>query len=174
MAAVRRRRNNLNDRNVVRVSIRGIKKLDAQLQSIGLSLRSTEAVQIIHDGADALRDSAIAIAPQSTNSLRRGIYTTSRLRNGFVQLTRRGKRLNSPLRFPPRGSQVLLVSSVFYGAIIERGRKSGKRGTTSPKPYLAPALRRSRGPVAKTIVARLTDLIERRYEAARAVYFDAA
>ena len=85
-------------RNAVRIKIDGIKEIQGRLEKVGLTLRSPAVTREIQRGAEVMAARARARAPQDTGKLRQGIYTASTECNGFVALTRRGQRLNSPLR----------------------------------------------------------------------------
>ncbi len=110
-------------RNAVRVKFEGLKEVEQRLTAVGLTLKSPEVVREIQRGAEVMAARARTRAPSDTGKLRRGIYTASTESYRFSQLSRNGKRINSPLRYPPRRGQVVVVSSVFYGLIVERGRK---------------------------------------------------
>lgn len=151
-------------RLAVRVRFEGVQRVAADLERVGLTLRSPEVTAEVQRGADILAARAKMRAPVRTGALRTGIYTASALRSGFTQLTRRGRRLNSDLRYPPRSGQVLLVSSVFYSAFVERGRRrNSKRGYMRARPYFRAAVRESRDTAEAFIVRRIQKLIESRW-----------
>ena len=151
-------------RLAVRIRFDGLKQLAADLERVGLTLRSPEVTAEIQRGADIMAARAKAKAPVLSGNLRSGIYTASSLRDGFTQLTRDGRRINSGLRYPPRPGQVLLVSSVYYSLFVERGRKRGsKRGYMRARPYFKSAVRESRETASSFMVRRIQRLIESRW-----------
>ena len=150
----------------VRVRIDGIKQLEDRLTTVGLTLRSPAVTREVQRGADIMAARAKARAPSDLGNLRRGIYTASKERQGFVQLTRKGRRINSGLRYPPRPGQVVLVSSIYYSLFVERGRKrNSKRGYMRARPYFRSAVRESREVATAFILRRLEKLIEERWKA---------
>ena len=153
-------------RNAVRIKIEGIQDVEKRLATVGLTLRSPAVTREIQRGADVMAARARARAPQDTGKLRQGIYTASTERNGFVALTRRGQRINSPLRYPPRRGQVVVVSSVFYGLWVERGRKRRKGvGRQKAQRFFRVGVKEAQ-PVASTfILRRLEKLVEERWNA---------
>ncbi len=165
-------------RNAVRIKIDGLKEIQGRLEKVGLTLRSPAVTREIQRGADVMAARARARAPSDTGNLRRGIYTASTERNGFVALTRKGKRINSPLRYPPRRGQVVVVSSVYYGPIVERGRKARPGAVDDKGNKIGRGVGRQRArrffrvgvkeaqPVASAfIMRRLEKLIEQRWAA---------
>ncbi len=153
-------------RNAVRIKIDGIKEIQGRLEKVGLTLRSPEVTREIQRGAEVMAARARARAPQDTGKLRQGIYTASTERNGFVALTRRGQRINSPLRFPPRRGQVVVVSSVFYGLWVERGRKRRKGvGRQRAQRFFRVGVKEAQPVASAFIMRRLEKLIEQRWAA---------
>lgn len=85
----------------------------------------------------------------------------------------RGSRVNSPLKYPPRRGQVLVVSSTFYARWVEKRRKPGKskngRRTVGKqfatrkrgKPFFRPAVRAKKAEAERQIDQGLNQLIER-------------
>jgi HK97 gp10 family phage protein len=148
-------------RLAVRIRFDGLKEIAGDLEKVGLTLRSPEVTAEIQRGADIMAARAKARAPQDIGNLRAGIYTVSALRDGFRPLTRRGKRINSGLRYPARPGQVLLVSSVFYSRFVEQGRsKKSKRGYMRRRPYFKSAVNESRQIAQSFMLARIRKLIE--------------
>lgn len=153
-------------RNAVRIKIDGIKDVEGRLAAVGLTLRSPEVTREIQRGADVMAQRARSRAPQDTGKLRQGIYTASTERNGFVALTRRGNRINSPLRFPPRRGQVVVVSSVFYGLWVERGRKRRKGvGRQRAVRFFRVGVKEAQPVASAFILQRLQKLVESRWTA---------
>ena len=165
-------------RNAVRIKIDGIQDVQQRLTAVGLTLRSPEVVREIQRGADVMAARAKTRAPSDTGNLRRGIYTASTERNGFVELSRKGKRINSPLRYPPRRGQVVIVSSVYYGLWVERGRKvrpgafddKGNRtsrgvGRQRAKRFFRVSIRETQPTAMAFILRRLEKLVEERWNA---------
>ncbi len=162
-------------RNAVRIKIDGLKDVQGRLEKVGLTLRSPEVTREIHRGADVMAARARARAPQDTGKLRMGIYTASTERNGFVQLRRprNNQRLNDPLKFPPRRGQVVVVSSVYYGLWVERGRRGGigrdKRrfGRQRSRRFFRVGIREAQPVASAFILRRLQKLIESRWTVAQ-------
>ena len=153
-------------RNAVRVKIDGLKDVQGRLAAVGLTLRSPEVTREIQRGADVMAARARSRAPSDTGKLRQGIYTASAERNGFVALTRKGQRINSPLRFPPRRGQVVVVSSVFYGLFVERGRKRRKGvGRQRAQRFFRVGVKEAQPVASAYILRRLEKLIEQRWNA---------
>jgi len=153
-------------RNAVRIKIDGIQDVEKRLATVGLTLRSPAVTREIQRGADVMAARARARAPQDTGKLRQGIYTASTERNGFVALTRRGQRINSPLRYPPRRGQVVVVSSVFYGLWVERGRKRRKGvGRQKAQRFFRVGVKEAQPVASAFILRRLEKLVEERWNA---------
>ena len=153
-------------RNAVRIKIDGLKDVEGRLAAVGLTLRSPEVTREIQRGADVMAARARSRAPSDTGKLRQGIYTASTERNGFVALTRRGNRINSPLRFPPRRGQVVVVSSVFYGLWVERGRKRRKGvGRQRAVRFFRVGVKEAQPIASAFILQRLQKLVESRWTA---------
>ena len=153
-------------RNAVRIKIEGIQDVEKRLATVGLTLRSPAVTREIQRGADVMAARARARAPQDTGKLRQGIYTASTERNGFVALTRRGQRINSPLRYPPRRGQVVVVSSVFYGLWVERGRKRRKGvGRQKAVRFFRVGVKEAQPVASAYILRRLEKLVEERWNA---------
>ena len=153
-------------RNAVRIKIDGIKDVEGRLAAVGLTLRSPEVTREIQRGAEVMAARARSRAPSDTGKLRQGIYTASTERNGFVALTRKGQRINSPLRFPPRRGQVVVVSSVFYGLFVERGRKRRKGvGRQRAQRFFRVGVKEAQPVASAYILRRLEKLVEQRWNA---------
>ena len=153
-------------RNAVRVKIDGLKDVQGRLAAVGLTLRSPEVTREIQRGADVMAARARSRAPSDTGKLRQGSYTASAERKGFVALTRKGQRINSPLRFPPRRGQVVVVSSVFYGLFVERGRKRRKGvGRQRAQRFFRVGVKEAQPVASAYILRRLEKLIEQRWNA---------
>ena len=153
-------------RNAVRIKIDGIQDVQGRLAAVGLTLRSPEVTREIQRGAEVMAARARSRAPSDTGKLRQGIYTASAERNGFVALTRRGNRINSPLRFPPRRGQVVVVSSVFYGLFVERGRKRRKGvGRQRAQRFFRVGVKEAQPVASAFILRRLEKLLQERWNA---------
>ncbi|MCB0025261.1 MAG: HK97 gp10 family phage protein [Caldilinea sp.] len=153
-------------RNAVRIKIDGIKDVEGRLAAVGLTLRSPEVTREIQRGAEVMAARARSRAPSDTGKLRQGIYTASTERNGFVALTRKGQRINSPLRFPPRRGQVVVVSSVFYGLFVERGRKRRKGvGRQRAQRFFRVGVKEAQPVASAYILRRLEKLVQERWNA---------
>ena len=153
-------------RNAVRIKIDGIKDVEGRLAAVGLTLRSPEVTREIQRGAEVMAARARSRAPSDTGKLRQGIYTASTERNGFVALTRKGQRINSPLRFPPRRGQVVVVSSVFYGLFVERGRKRRKGvGRQRAQRFFRVGVKEAQPVASAFILRRLEKLLQERWNA---------
>lgn len=155
-------------RNAVRVKFEGLKEIEQRLTTVGLTLRSPQVVREIQRGAEVMAARARTRAPSDTGKLRRGIYTASTESYRFSQLSRNGKRINSPLRYPPRPGQVVVVSSVFYGLFVERGRKRRQGvGRQKAQRFFRVSIREAQPTASAFILRRLQRLIEERWAAAR-------
>ena len=155
-------------RNAVRVKFEGLKEVEQRLTAVGLTLKSPEVVREIQRGAEVMAARARTRAPSDTGKLRWGIYTASTESYRFSQLSRNGKRINSPLRYPPRRGQVVVVSSVFYGLIVERGRKRRQGvGRQKAQRFFRVSIRETQPTASAFILRRLQRLIEERWAAAR-------
>ena len=155
-------------RNAVRVKFEGLKEIEQRLTAVGLTLKSPEVTREIQRGAEVMAARARTRAPSHTGKLRRGIYTASTESYRFSQLSRNGKRINSPLRYPPRRGQVVVVSSVFYGLFVERGRKRRKGvGRQKAQRFFRVSIRETQPVASAFILRRLERLIEARWAAAR-------
>ena len=153
-------------RNAVRVKFEGLKEIEQRLTAVGLTLRSPEVVREIQRGAEVMAARARTRAPSDTGKLRRGIYTASTESYRFSQLSRNGKRINSPLRYPPRPGQVVVVSSVFYGLFVERGRKRRKGvGRQKAQRFFRVSIRNTQPIAMAFVLRRLERLIEQRWQA---------
>lgn len=153
-------------RNAVRIKIDGIKDVEGRLAAVGLTLRSPEVTREIQRGAEVMAARARSRAPSDTGKLRQGIYTASTERNGFVALTRKGQRINSPLRYPPRRGQVVVVSSVFYGLFVERGRKRRKGvGRQRAQRFFRVGVKEAQPVASAYILRRLEKLVQERWNA---------
>ncbi len=169
-------------RGAVRVRLKLQEDLSPRLKQVGLTLRSPQVSSIIQEGAEVIAEEARRRAPLgATGNLRGGIYTASTLRSGFRQLTRRGgEKVNSPLKYPPRPGQVLVISSTFYALWVEKGRKprskydvlrSGERAVKRTvgrqfatrkrgKPFFQSAVRAKRAEAERLINGKLEKLIQ--------------
>jgi HK97 gp10 family phage protein len=155
-------------RNAVRIKIDGIKEIQGRLEKVGLTLRSPAVTREIQRGAEVMAARARARAPQDTGKLRQGIYTASTESYRFSQLSRNGRRINSPLRYPPRPGQVVVVSSVFYGLFVERGRKRRKGvGRQRAQRFFRVGVKEAQPVASAFILRRLQKLIESRWTVAQ-------
>ena len=153
-------------RNAVRIKIDGIKEIQGRLEKVGLTLRSPAVTREIQRGAEVMAARARARAPQDTGKLRQGIYTASTESYRFSQLSRNGRRINSPLRYPPRRGQVVVVSSVFYGIFVERGRKRRKGvGRQRAQRFFRVGVKEAQPVASAFVLRRLEKLIEQRWAA---------
>ena len=153
-------------RNAVRIKIDGLKDVESRLAAVGLTLRSPEVTREIQRGAEVMAARARSRAPSDTGNLRRGIYTASTESYRFSQLSRNGKRINSPLRYPPRRGQVVVVSSVFYGLFVERGRKRRKGvGRQRAQRFFRVGVKEAQPIASAFILQRLQKLVESRWNA---------
>lgn len=153
-------------RNAVRIKIDGIKEIQGRLEKVGLTLRSPAVTREIQRGAEVMAARARARAPQDTGKLRQGIYTASTESYRFSQLSRNGRRINSPLRYPPRPGQVVVVSSVFYGLFVERGRKRRKGvGRQRAQRFFRVGVKEAQPVASVFVLRRLQKLIEERWAA---------
>ena len=153
-------------RNAVRVKFEGLKEIEQRLTAVGLTLRSPAVVREIQRGAEVMAARARTRAPSDTGKLRQGIYTASTESYRFSQLSRNGKRINSPLRYPPRPGQVVVVSSVFYGLFVERGRKRRKGvGRQKAQRFFRVSIRNTQPIAMAFVLRRLERLIEQRWQA---------
>ena len=153
-------------RNAVRIKIDGIQDVEKRLATVGLTLRSPAVTREIQRGAEVMAGRARARAPQDTGKLRQGIYTASTESYRFSQLSRRGQRINSPLRYPPRRGQVVVVSSVFYGLWVERGRKRRKGvGRQRAQRFFRVGVKEAQPVASAYILRRLEKLVEERWNA---------
>lgn len=168
--------------NLVSVSVND-HNLPIRLKRWGLTFRSPQVTIEMQRGAEIMAVSARRRAPAGpTGLLRKGIYTASSVRNNYQQLTRRGgQKVSSPLKFPPRRGQVLIVSSTFYGRFVEKGRKPRSREVSSDgtllrravgrqggrkrgRPFFRPGLKAAQPTAQAFIVRRLERLIAQAYE----------
>ena len=152
-------------RRAVRIRVTGMRDVQKRLTAAGLTMEQPEVVRIMQAGAEMMAERSRERAPYRTGALRSGIYTASSLLNNYVPLTRRGRKLTSPLRYPPRPRQVVVVSSVFYGLILEAGG-AGKRGRK--RRFFRSGIRQAQPAASAYILDRLNRLIEARYGARRA------
>ena len=153
-------------RNAVRIKIDGIQDVEKRLATVGLTLRSPAVTREIQRGAEVMAGRARARAPQDTGKLRQGIYTASTESYRFSQLSRNGKRINSPLRYPPRRGQVVVVSSVFYGLWVERGRKRRKGvGRQKAQRFFRVGVKEAQPVESGVFWRRLEKLVEERWNA---------
>ncbi len=151
-------------RLAVRVKFQGLKEISADLEKVGLTLRSPEVTAEVQRGADLMAARVRARAPVDQGNLRRGVYTASAQRDGFTPMTRRGRPINRGLRYPARPGQVVLVSSVFYSQFVDKGRKkSSKRGYMRARPFFRSGVNESRETAQSFILARLRKLIESKW-----------
>lgn len=139
------------------------------------SMRGPPIDHALHEGIDMVTQAAAQDAPRDTGQLAAGVYTASFLTNHYRPLVRlsNGKRLNSPLKFPPRRGQALSVSSVFYTRFVEGGvkgaagpsrtaRKGRYRGLGYQKrrPFFQAAKRRFLKKAVDHVQARLVKIVE--------------
>lgn len=171
--------------NLVSVSVND-HNLPIRLKRFGLTLRSPQVTIEMQRGAEIMAESARRRAPVgATGLLRKGVYTASSVRNNYQQLTRRGgQKVNSPLKFPPRRGQVVIVTSTFYGRWVERGRKRrdamygpGFEGKSHERravglqgrrkrgrPFFRPGIKAAQPTAEAFVVRRLERLITQAYE----------
>jgi hypothetical protein len=152
-------------RRSISVKIEGVEEIRQKLKEVGVSPKSRKFSQLMHRGAEMLVESVQDKAPLgATGNLRAGVYAASSYRNDFRQLTRRGRRVNEPLKYV-KTNTALVVSSTFYARWVEKGRKvraadpnSGnkrlrravgpaKLGRKRGRPFFRPGLRRRRAEV---------------------------
>lgn len=172
------------NRSAVSIRFKLQENLTPRLKQIGLTMRSPKVSTIIQAGAELIAEEARRRAPLGpTGNLRAGVCTASWVINHYRPLTRRGgKAVNSPLRYPPRPGQVLVVSSTFYSLWVEKGRKPRsqydvlRRGERAPKrtvgrqfakrkrgkPFFRPAVRAKRTEAEQHITRQLDQLIQNR------------
>ena len=160
------------------ISPEGMNMTLQALAEVDTTIRSPEVTRIVQTGAEQMAGAARRLAVRgATGNLQRGIYTASKLKNQYVALFRRnGKPVTSPLRYPAVAGQVLVVSSVFYGRWVEKGRRerdvrpknrferqakvgrqfnSRRRG----RPFFRPGIRIGRPGAEAYIVSNLEKLI---------------
>lgn len=171
-------------RRGLRLSIKVQENVTAKLKAEQIALRGPSVARALHEGATLMRDAARALAPEDTGQLRRGVYVASMVANEYAPLVRpsTGQRLNSPLRFPPRPKQAVVVNSVFYTRWVEKGRtpraalqgplvvgqtRTGKwravgrqGGRKRGRPFFMRAIRRTRPQATAHVQRRLVQLIE--------------
>lgn len=166
MAAKKRSRN--------RFEFRVDENVTTKLKQVDTALRSPSMPKILHAGAVIMGGPAQAAAPEgATGNLRRGVYVVSQHKNTYVQMSRGGRRLNSPLKNPPTKRQALVISSVFYARFVEQGRKvrsanpeaSVKRqrsavGKIRKRPFFMRTIRRMRRTAEAVVERQLVRLIE--------------
>ena len=169
--------------NLVQVSVHD--DVSWRLKAVGLTMRSAQVVSEIQRGAGILVAAVQRRAPKRSGLLRRGVYSASQQRSNFVQLTRGGRKMNSPLRRPPARGQVLVVSSVFYQLWVEKGRtpraadptrgnKHERRavglqgGRKRGRPFFKSAIKDAKPSAEAFIVRRLERLIVMTYATGRA------
>ena len=145
------------------------------LKAMRGAVRSPEIIAEVQRGTEIMALAVRQRAPMQKGLLRKGVYTASAVRNNFSALSRGGKKMNSALRYPPRKGQVLLVSSVYYGLWIEKGRTPRKadptraaaherravgkmNGRKRGRPFFQPAVRSSRA-TAESYIRRRIDRI---------------
>jgi hypothetical protein len=153
----------------------------AALKDLDISLKGPGVARALHAGATMIAEAARPDAPTASGQLKAGVFTASILHNEYRPLVRArtGRRLNSPLKFPPRPRQALVWSSVFYTRFIEKGRKprsvydvekKGVRGVRRntgrirKRPFFQRAKRRMRKPATEEITRRLQQLIEEAWQ----------
>lgn len=160
--------------NRLRITVE--ENVSRKLLALQMSLKGPSIARALHEGAQMIQREAQANAPIDTGQLRRGVYVASIINNEFRPLVRirTGKRLNSPLKFPPRPKQALVVSSVFYTRFIEGGRsirsqdagrgvKHTRRGVgrMTKRPFFQRAKRKMRRAAQAHVQRRLVELVER-------------
>lgn len=111
-------------RNGNRLALRVEEDVTVKLRQVETALRSAAMPKIMHAGAAVMGGPAQAAAPTgATGNLRAGVYVVSQHKNTYRQLTRNGKRLNSPLKNAPTKRQALVIASTYYTRFVEQGRK---------------------------------------------------
>ncbi len=161
-----------------RLQLRVDEDVTLKLKQVRDGLASRDIARIMHAGAVVMGGPAKAAAPVgATGNLRAGVYVASDYRNDFVQLNRRGRRLNNPLRFPPRKRQALAVASTYYTRFVENGRqrraadperaKAHERravGKMRKRPFFMRTVRRWRRNAEAVVERQLVRLIERQWQ----------
>lgn len=114
-------------RNTSALVMRVDSNVTQKLKQVEWALKGPEIPKILHAAAAVMGGPAQAAAPVGeTGNLRRGVYVISQHKNTYAQLSRGGRRLNSPLKDPPVLNQALVISSTYYTRWIEQGRKPRK------------------------------------------------
>jgi hypothetical protein len=145
-----------------------------KLRQVSAALRSTEIPKVLYAGAAVMGGPAQMAAPVgATGNLRAGVYVISQYKSTYRQLSRGGRKLNSPLKSPPKPRQALVVASTFYTRFVEQGRKprvanaeaSVKRerkgvGKVRKRPFFMRTVKRVRPQAEALVEKRLIRLIE--------------
>lgn len=167
---------------VRRIRVKVEENVTQRLRAVGLGMSSPLLITEMQRGAEIMAASARQRAPMgSTGNLRKGIYTASAQKNNAPALTRPGGgRIMEPLRFPPTRRQVVIVSGVYYGFWIERGRKARSRdqrkasaherrgvGRTRRRPFFRSGLKAAQPTAQAFIQRRLERLIMQRWTQGR-------
>lgn len=158
-----------------RLQVRVEENVSEKLKALQVSFRGPSVARALHEGAQMIQREAQANAPTDTGQMKSGVYVASIISNEYRPLvrSRSGQRLNSPLKFPPRPKQALVVSSVFYTRFVEggrairsqdasRGAKHTRRGVGRMKkrPFFQRAKRKMRRAAQAHVQQRLRQLIE--------------
>lgn len=157
-----------------RLEFRVNEDVTAKLKQVDTALSGPAMPKIMHAGAVVMGGPAAAAAPVGdTGNLRRGVYVVSQHKNTYVQLSRGGRNLNSPLKDKPTKRQALVIASVFYTRFVEQGRKvrsanpeaSVKRqrsavGKMRKRPFFMRTVRRMRRTAEAVVERQLVRLIE--------------
>lgn len=159
-----------------RLRIKVDENVSQKLKAEQVALRGPSIARALHEGVQMIQREAQANAPVDTGQMKRGVYVASIIGNEYRPLVRRrnGQRLNSPLKFPPRPNQALVVASVFYTRFVEFGRTvrtqnaghGAKRkwravGRMKKRPFFQNAKRKMRRAAEVHVQRRLVQLIER-------------
>lgn len=157
-----------------RIGIRVDENVTAKLKQVSTAIAGPAMSKIMHAGAVVMGAPAQAAAPVgATGALRTGVYVISQHKSTYVQLSRNGRKLNSPLKNPPRARQALVIASTFYTRFVEQGRKarsanpeaSVKRqrsavGKIRKRPFFMRTVRRMRKTAEAVVERQLVRLIE--------------
>lgn len=161
-----------------RMQLRVDENVTVKLRQVQNGLNGREISRIMYAGAAVMGGPAKAAAPVgATGNLRAGVYVASDYKNDYVQLNRGGRRLNSPLKFPPRKRQALAVASTYYTRFVEGGRKPRSAdkdraraherrgvGKMRKRPFFMRTVRRWRRNAEAVVERQLVRLIEREWQ----------
>ena len=161
-----------------RFQMRVDENVTTKLKQVDMALHGAAMPKILHAGAAVMGGPAQAAAPVgATGNLQRGVYVVSQHKNTYVQLSRGGRKLNSPLKNPPTKRQALVISSVFYTRFGEQGRKvrsanpeasvkrsRGAVGKMRKRPFFMRTVRRMRRTAEAVVERQLVRLIEGAWE----------